>query len=543
MAVDEAWWQRAAIYHIYPLSFADSDGDGVGDLAGITSRLGYLAGEPDSLGVDAIWLSPIFRSPMVDFGYDIADHCDIDPRFGTLADAETLIEQAHHHGLRVLFDFVPNHTSDQHAWFVDALSGPAAEHRDCYVWADPAAGGGPPNNWRSAFAKVGSAWTLDEASGQYYLHSYTPEQPDLNWRNPAVRAAMRDVLRFWLARGVDGFRVDAPHRIAKDPELRDNPPDVVNVLLSTQLDDRRHRNIDHEDVHELIRGLRSVLDEYPDRVLIGEVGVRHPVRRMAYHGSAGDEFQLIFDFGYLDTGWDAKSFRALGERLDRQPDPRRWPTHVLSNHDLSRSATRFSGPGAGIDQVLARARAAAVLLLTLPGTAFVYYGEEIGMTDVPVPAEQAADPDGRDPYRTPMQWSDSFAGGFTTGRPWLPVPAAPALSKVNVAAQEGDPSSLLSLYRRLIALRAAEPRLTGGDYQGVAAAEQVYAFTRRTGSGGLLVAINFSGEPVIARLPAAELGTAPGRLVLSTGSRAAGTAVVLGELVLEPAEAAIIELD
>lgn len=366
MVVDEAWWQRATIYHLYPLSFADSDGDGVGDLVGITSRLGYLAGEPDSPGVDAIWLSPIFRSPVVDFGYDVADHCDVDPRFGTLGDAEALIEAAHRRGLRVQFDFVPNHTSDQHGWFVEARSGPAAEHRDFYVWADPAPGGGPPNNWHSAFAAIGSAWTLDELSGQYYLHSYTPEQPDLHWRNPAVRAAMHDVLRFWLDRGVDGFRVDAPHRIAKDPELRDNAPDVVNLLLSTQLDARRHRNIDHDDVHELIRGLRSVLDEYPDRVLIGEVGVRNPQRRLAYHGTAGDEFHLMFHFGYLDTSWDAESFRALGQRLDERPNPHRWPTHVLSNHDLSRSATRFSRPGDCVEQVLATARAAAVVLLTLP---------------------------------------------------------------------------------------------------------------------------------------------------------------------------------
>jgi alpha-glucosidase len=247
----------------------------------------------------------------------------------------------------------------------------------------------------------------------------------------------------------------------------------------------------------------------------------------------------MFDFGYLDTGWDAESFRALGQRLDERPDPRRWPTHVLSNHDLSRSATRFSRPGDSVEQVLATARAAAVVLLTLPGTAFIYYGEEIGMTDVPVPAELAADPDGRDPYRTPMQWSDTFAAGFTTGRPWLPVADAATLPTVNVAAQQADPSSLLSLYRRLLALRAADSRLTRGDYRSVAADDQVYAFTRGIDSGRLLIAVNFSRDQAAANVES----TGAARLVLSTGSRATGVPVLLGDLVLEPGEAVILDLE
>ena len=513
-----SWWQHATIYHIYPLSFADADGDGWGDLPGITAHLDH----PAELGADAIWLSPVYRSPMVDFGYDITDHCDVDPRFGTLADAEELIAAAHRRGLRVLLDYVPNHTSDQHPWFLDAVSGRAAAHREYYIWADPAADGGPPNNWRSAFAAVGSAWTYDRPSAQYYLHSYTPQQPDLNWRSPAVRQAMHDVLRFWLERGVDGFRVDAPHRLAKDAALRDNPSDVVDLLLSTQVDDRRHRNIDVDDAHEIVRGIRAVLDGYPGTVLIGEVGVRHPQRRLAYHG-ADDELQLLFDFGFLDCPWSAAAFRAAGERLDAEPDPARWPTHVLSSHDISRHATRFGSTNA---------RAAAVLLLTLPGTAVVYYGEELGMTDVAIPPERAADPDGRDPERTPMPWDASPGGGFTRGTPWLPIdPSGP-----DVASQRDDPRSLLSFYRTLLTLRRGDPRWAGGRYATVPSGEDVYAYTRERDGRTVLVAINFTDRVLDARLAA---GSAT--VVVSSAER---TGVVeLGALRLLPAEAVVVEVD
>ncbi len=511
------WWQNATIYHIYPLSFADSDGDGWGDLRGVTSRLDHVA----ALGVDAIWLSPIYRSPMVDFGYDITDHCAVDPRFGTLDDADALIAASHERGLRVILDYVPNHTSDQHPWFRDALSGRTSPHREFYVWADPAPDGGPPNNWRSAFAATGAAWTLHEPTGQYYLHSYTAQQPELNWRSPRLREAMLDVLRFWLDRGVDGFRVDAPHRLAKDTALRDNAPDVVGLLVSTQLDDRRHHNMDVDAVHEVIRGIRSVVGGYPDTVLIGEVGVRHPERRLAYHGT-DDEFQLIFDFGFLDCPWSATAFRAAGDRLAAVPDPARWPTHVLSSHDISRHATRL-GP--------AHARAAAVLLLTLPGTAFVYYGEEIGMTDVAVPPELAADPDGRDPERTPMQWDASPGAGFTTGTPWLPIGRG-----VDVASQDGDPHSLLALYRALISLRRRDSRLATGRYATVATAEDVYAYTRELDGRTLLVAINLSDLPVAAGFAADS-----GRIVLASSSR--GGPVDLVDLILAPAEAIVVEVD
>ena len=267
----------------------------------------------------------------------------------------------------MLLDFVPNHTSDQHEWFRSARGGRAAPYRDFYVWADPV-DGGPPNNWLAAFEAAGAAWTFDAASGQYYLHSYTPQQPDLNWANPAVRAEMHDVLRFWLDRGVDGFRIDAPHRLAKDPLLRDNPPDVVELRLATQTDDRRHRNIDHPDVHGYLRELRAVADGYPGTVLLAEIGVHHPQRRLAYYGTDGDEAQLIFDFGFWSCPWQAAAFRRAGEQLGAGDDAHHWPVHALSNHDISRHASRFAVPG---DPAATgrRTRAAAVLLLSLPGTA------------------------------------------------------------------------------------------------------------------------------------------------------------------------------
>ncbi|HEY2297864.1 MAG TPA: alpha-amylase family glycosyl hydrolase [Jatrophihabitans sp.] len=521
------WWRSATVYQIYPLSYADANGDGFGDLQGIIDHLGHLAGEADSLGVDAIWLSPIYRSPMVDFGYDVADHCAVDPRLGSIEDADALIRAAHARGLRVLLDFVPNHTSDQHEWFEQARRSRTDPKRDWYVWADPAPDGGPPNNWLSAFERVGRAWTFDEATGQYYLHSYTPQQPDLNWREPAVRAAMHDVMRFWLDRGVDGFRVDAPHRLGKDELLSDNAPDVVDLRVATQLDERRHRNLDDQIVHEFLRELRTVIDSYPDRVLIGEVGVHHPVRRRDYYG-AGDELQMVFDFGFWSNPWQADAFRRSGGEQEAVIEAGGWATHALSNHDLSRHASRYA-VRRGRDG-MARARAAAVLLTTLPGTTFLYYGEEIGMTDVPVPADRATDPDGRDPERTPMQWDFSLpAAGFSTARPWLPVPGAGP----DVRTQSGDPGSLLSLYRDLLRLRRDHPGLRSADYADLDAGADVYAFRR---SDGLLVAINFSDTPREAAL----LATSNATVVLSTGARTLGAVVDPRELVLEPNEAVVL---
>jgi alpha-glucosidase len=497
------WWRSAAFYHIYPASYMDGDGDGFGDLAGIASRLDHLAGAPHSLGVDALWLSPFYRSPMVDFGYDVADHCAVDPRFGTLAAFDALLAAAHARHLRLIVDFVPNHTSDQHPWFQESRRSRDDPRRDWYVWADPRPDGSPPNNWLSAFPRSGAAWTLDEATGQYYLHSYTPQQPDLNWRNPAVQTAMRDVLRFWLDRGVDGFRVDAPHRLMKDPGLRDNPPEVAALRLDENLlDTARHRNIDHPDVHEIVRSLRATVDAYPDRVLLGEIGIRHPQRWARYYGLADhDGVQLAFNFAFWGCPWSAQAFREVVERTEQIVPPWAWPTYALSNHDIPRAATRYGE---------ARMRLAAMLLLTLRGTPFLYYGEEIGMRDVPIPPAQARDPDGRDPCRTPMQWDGSHAAGFTTGQPWLPVATMP-----DAATESRDPHSLLNLYRALLRLRAGCRPLREGSYHPLDSGDRVLAFERRAGDERVLVALNFGAEPasVEAFVPGAAtrlLSTVPG---------------------------------
>ena len=545
------------VYQIYPLSWADSNRDGFGDLPGITAHLDHLAGRPDSLGVDAIWLSPIYRSPMVDFGYDISDHCSVDPRFGTLADADLLFGEAHGRGLRVLLDYVPNHTSDQHPWFAQSRSSRRNRYRDWYVWADPGPDGGPPNNWLSAFERTGPAWTYDQATGQWYLHSFTSAQPDLNWRNPDARAAMHDVLRFWLRRGVDGFRIDVPHRLGKHPELADNPADVAALRRCAQLDGRRHNSMDHPDGHDMMRGIRAVVDEFPGRVLVGEVGVHHPQRRLAYHGSDGDELHLIFDFGFWRNPWRADAFRAAGARLARWPDAHRWPTHALSNHDIRRHATRFARAAEDGPDTLARVRVAAILLLTLPGTTFLYYGEEIGMTDLAVPAAHVHDPDGRDPCRSPMRWRSGPGAGFTEGQPWLPTGS----EGPTVAGQDRDPGSVLNLYRRLVRLRAGDERLRLGGYRLVDSDPDVYAFLRlasvgaaarqgaavtgRAGdpAGRLLVLANFADQPRQTGLDRdAESLPDQGVLLAGSGQRPAGVRIRLTDLVLCADEAMVIEI-
>ena len=532
---DTQWWRNATVYQIYPLSFADSNGDGYGDLPGIIDRLGHLAGDPGSLGVDALWLSPIYRSPMADFGYDVADHCAVDPRFGTLADADALIREAHRRNLRLLLDYVPNHTSDQHEWFERSRRSRTDPHRDWYVWADPAPDGGPPNNWLSAFERVGAAWTLDEASGQYYLHSYTAEQPDLNWRNPEVRAAMHDVLRFWLDRGVDGFRVDAPHRIGKDVGLADNPADVVDLRIATQLDDRVHRNLGDPFVHEVLRGIRAVTDEYQDAVLVGEVGIHHPGRRLSYYGDA-DELHLLFDFNFWTNPWDAEAFRAGADGNAAVLEAGGWPTHALSNHDLSRHGSRFARHPAAGAGTQARERVAAVMLATLPGTTFLYYGEEIGMTDVPLPVEQATDPNGRDPERTPMQWDMRLpASGFTTGTPWRQPPDR----GVDVATQVEDPDALFTLYRQLLRLRREHHALADGSYRTLDTPQDVYGFQRGSGPGSLVVLLNFADQPRTVALTSAG---SEGRVLIGTHPIDLGADVTLSETELRADEAVVIEV-
>ena len=490
---DATWWQRGVVYQVYPRSFLDSDGDGVGDLRGVTDRLEYLAW----LGVDAVWLSPIYPSPMADFGYDIADHTGIDPVFGSLADFDALIGAAHRLGMRVILDYVPSHTSDRHPWFLASRASRRDPRRDWYVWRDPAPGGGPPSNWLSVFG--GSAWTWDAHTDQYYYHAYLREQPDLNWRHPGVREAMLDVLRFWLDRGVDGFRVDALRQLVEDDALADNPPDpAYHAGLGPYRSLLPVHTADQPETLEMAALMRRVVDRYSDRVLIGELYL--PIDRLvAYYGTDGDAIHLPANFHLILTPWHARAIEALTLAYEGALPAGAWPNWVLGNHDRARVATRLGG---------AQARVAAMLLLTLRGTPTMYYGDEIGMRDVEIPADSVQDPWernvpglglGRDPERTPMQWEPGAGAGFTTGRPWLPLASDADL--VNVARQRGDSSSMLSLYRRLLALRRARPSLSVGAYAPVVADGHVLAFRRGEGAQACLVALNLGPDPATLAVP------------------------------------------
>jgi alpha-glucosidase len=512
------WWQKGIIYQIYPRSFADSNGDGVGDLPGVISRLDYLSW----LGVDAIWLSPIYPSPMADFGYDISDYCNIHPLFGTLEDFDKLLAEAHRRDIRVILDFVPNHTSDQHPWFKESRASRHNPKRDWYIWRDPAPGGGPPNNWLSNFG--GSAWALDDATGQYYYHAFLKEQPDVNWRNPQLRNAMHDVLRFWLERGVDGFRVDVIWHIVKDSEFRDNPrnpgyqpgQNPHHEVISTYEADR-------PEVHDIIAGMRKVLDSYPSRMMVGEVYL--PIERMvAYYGEGGAGEHMPFNFQLITLPWNVHTIANAIATYEKSLPSYGWPNWVLGNHDNPRIGSRIGS---------AQARVAAMLLLTLRGTPTMYYGDEICMTDVPIPPEAVQDPFeknvpgmrlGRDPQRTPMQWDASPNAGFSpssaTTMPWLPI--ASDYAKINVVAQREDPRSSLNLYRKLIQFRRAEPALSIGSYRELAIQADLLAYERRDPIGvrRFLIVLNFGNQPQTMKL--ADAGIARRcRVVLSThGDRA-----------------------
>jgi alpha-glucosidase len=501
------WWQRGILYQVYPRSFMDGNGDGVGDLAGIMTRLDYLRW----LGVDGLWLSPIYPSPMKDFGYDVSDYTAVDPLFGTLEDFDRLVEAAHARELKVILDFVPNHTSDRHGWFRESRASRHNPRRGWYLWRDPAPGGGPPNNWLSCFG--GSAWQLDEATGQYYYHAFLPEQPDLNWRNPEVVQAMLGVLRFWLERGVDGFRVDVLWHLIKDESFRDNPcnaswregMDPYQALIPVQTTDR-------PEVHDIVLQMRRLLDEYRERVLIGEIYL--PVERLVkYYGADLKGAHLPFNFQLISARWDAEHLASLIAEYESLLPEGAWPNWVLGNHDKRRIASRV-GP--------AQARVAAMLLLTLRGTPTLYYGDEIGMQDVAIPPDKVRDPFernvpgqglGRDPERTPMQWSAAPQADFTTGEPWLPLAADHR--EVNVAAQRDNPKSMLALYSRLIALRRGEPALEVGRFEPLKADSEVLAYIRAAGKGGndFLVVLNLGGAPQVVELPDTAHG---GTLVLSS---------------------------
>src|SRR5213080_855421 len=506
MTHPHSWWQTGVIYQIYPRSFLDSNKDGIGDLSGITSKLDYLRW----LGVDALWLSPIYPSPMADFGYDISNYIDVHPLFGTLKDLDTLVQQAHQRNLKLILDFVPNHTSDEHPWFQESRSSRTNEKRDWYIWHDPAPGGGPPNNWTSRFS--GSAWQFDEPTGQYYLHLFDVKQPDLNWRNPRVRQAMYDVLRFWLDRGVDGFRIDVLWLLLKDEQFRDNPmnpdwkpgdpPEIRQFDLYTG---------DQQDIHEIVREMRAVVDAYDDRILIGELYLTME-RMVRSYGEQLDEVQLPFNFQLVTMPtWNASTIRQLVDAYEAALPLGAWPNWVLGNHDRPRIATRV-----GREQ----ARIAQILLLTLHGTPTCYYGDELGMQNVAVPPKLVHDPRGkdkpeysRDRQRTPMQWDSGSNAGFCFPevQPWLPV--ADDYQTYNVAVEQQETHSFLTLVRALLTLRRSSPALSVGSQRSLDQPNPAcFVYLRQHGRQRYVVALNFSAHEQVVSLP--EQGQ--GRRLLST---------------------------
>jgi alpha-glucosidase len=517
-SVKHLWWQTGVIYQVYPRSFKDASGNGVGDLKGIISKLDYLV---HTLGVDAIWLSPFYPSPMADFGYDVADYAGVDPLFGDQPTLDELVARAHQHHLRIIIDLVPNHSSDQHPWFLESRSSRRNPKRDWYFWADPKPDGSPPNNWLSAFG--GLAWEWDENTGQYYLHTFLKEQPDLNWRNPAVKEAMFGVVRFWLDRGVDGFRVDVAHLIMKDPELRDNPPNPHPEKRHYKFRDEYEAQLHvhdkgHPDVHQVYREFRQILDEYDKdcpRMSVGEIHIFDWDEWATYYGdpaSGRGELHMPFNFQLLNIDWTAQAVRRVVDGQEAALPAGAWPNYVLGNHDEPRLTSRY-----GKEQ----ARLAAMLLLTLRGTPTLYYGDEIGMVDVPIPPERQQDPwglrvpgMGRDPCRTPMQWTPGPNAGFSapdTSELWLPL--ADDYRETNVERELADPASVLNLYRRLLALRKANPALHRGTYRPVEETPQeCYVYLRQAAEQRFAIALNFSVRPQRVTIP----GEAEGRIVLST---------------------------
>jgi alpha-glucosidase len=517
-----SWWRNGILYQIYPRSFADANGDGVGDLRGVVERLDHL----EWLGVDGLWLSPVNPSPNKDWGYDVSDYYDVHPDLGTLDDLDELIAQAGRRGIRVVLDLVPNHTSDENAWFRDARSSRDSRHRDWYVWRDE------PNNWVSIFD--GSAWTLDEGSGQYYLHNFLPEQPDLNWWSGEVRDEFDRILRFWFDRGVSGFRIDVAHALVKDRELRDNTlagPDAdIRLRKIGQMLDR---SMNQPEVHDVYRRWRKLAQGYdPEPILLGETYVIDLDRVASFYGQNGDELHLAFNFAFLHAELDADELRELVEGTEAAMPHEAWPVWTGSNHDVVRFPTRWAN---GRPE---RARAALVMLLTLRGTPVLYYGDELLMGDVDVPRERFLDPvglkrwpaeKGRDHCRTPMPWEPVAGYGFTPAgvEPWLPFGDHRGET---VAEQRDDPDSALSLTRDLIALRRERSDLHSGTYASLPAPDGVWAWRRGERTA---VALNLSDA-------AAELDVA-GRVLLSTVRANVGTAAA--PLRLAAGEAVVLELD
>ena len=506
------WWQSAVFYELYPRSFADSNNDGIGDLNGITSKLDYLK----DLGVDAIWITPCFPSPQVDFGYDISDYENIDPMYGSLQDFDRLLAEADKRGIRILLDFVANHTSDQHQWFQDSKSSRTSAHRDWYIWRDGRGPGKPPNNWVSTFGL--SAWTFDATTQQYYYHYFYPQQPDLNWRNPAVAAAMFDVTRFWYKRGVAGFRLDAVDSLFEDPNLTDNPLAAgTDTFGRPNMDEKYNQKL--PEVHGVLRGLRKVADEY-NAVLIGETYTSSIDELKHYYGDHSSELQLPMDMMFATV--DKLSPAEFRKQITSVNSSGGWPVFLVGNHDMPRSYNRY-GDGVHNDAI---AKLMAALYLTLRGSPILYYGEEIGMqNNDPKNKEDVRDPQGkigwptekgRDGERTPMQWTADVHGGFSKAKPWLPVP--PSATTHNVATESADPASILNFYKRLLDLRRHEKALLEGEYIPLDENNpNVLSFLRRSNNEAVLVVLNMSATAQKVTLDLAPQGfAAASRAILLT---------------------------
>ena len=506
------WWREGVLYQIYVRSFADSNGDGIGDLQGIIDRLGHL----EWLGVNGIWLSPTMPSPNLDWGYDVSDYRDVHPELGDLDTLDRLGAEARSRGIRILLDLVPNHTSDRHPWFVDARSSREAAHRDWYVWADPGPGGSPPNNWISIFG--GSAWELDPTTGQYYLHNFLVEQPDLDWWNEDVRRGFEDIILFWLGRGIAGFRIDVAQGLVMDRDLRDDPPATEDDPPEVRRRGLRHvHSLNRPEVHGIYRRWRAITDRYdPPGLLVAETWVPDMERWSRFYGAADDELHLCFNFALVFADLRAEALRGVVEATERQLPAHAQPVWTASNHDIGRFPTRWC------EGRQAASRCALMALLTLRGTPFLYYGDEIGMRDVPVPEPQTRDtvglrlsPDaGRDPCRTPMHWSAERGAGFTSGdvSPWLPIGDAASL---NVDDQRSDPGSMLHLCRDLIALRRRTPDLRSGAYRSLPSPPDVWAWRR---GDGVVVALNLSDEE-------ATIDAEPATIQIATDRRRDGEPV------------------
>ncbi len=523
-----AWWRDAVIYQIYPWSFGDTNGDGLGDLPGVIEHLDYL----HWLGVDALWLNPTMPSPNSDWGYDVADYRAVHPVLGTMDDLDRLVAAAGSRDMRILLDLVPNHTSDTHPWFLESLDGRTSPRRDWYVWADPKPDGSAPNNWLSVAG--GSAWSLDEASGQFYLHNFLPRQPDLNWWNEEVRDEFDDILRFWFDRGIAGWRIDVCHAVIKDSQLRDNPPATEDDHpLVRRHGQRSVYNMNRPEVHEIIERWRKVGGEYePERALIGETWLLNLEQMVSFYGTGANELSLAFNFVFAFAPYEAAEMSEIVRRTHELLPPDAWPVWFGSNHDVSRWPTRWAQ---GHD---ARIRLGLMMLLTLRGTPVLYYGDEIGQTDTAVPDDLLRDGmglpgtsgyPGRDAERTPMQWTGAPGAGFTSSAvdPWLPF-GEPSR---NVAAQKEDTGSVLTLCRALIRVRRASADLVSGGYEERPAPGGVWLYRR---GDATLVALNFGDSPAVA-------ATGVGAVRLASLHDRSGEKVE-SELALAPWEGAIVEL-